>query len=70
MMWELGGGERQDERPDGLHDRQTVIEKKDELVAVHQEARNITIDAQALGSPIPFHPGAKKYFEEHGVKFK
>jgi TRAP transporter TAXI family solute receptor len=48
----------------------TVVEKKDELVAVHQEARNISVDAQALGSPIPFHPGAKKYFEEHGVKFK
>jgi len=47
----------------------TLIEKKDELVAVHREAKNITLDAQAAGSPIPFHPGARKYFEERGVKF-
>jgi TRAP transporter TAXI family solute receptor len=48
----------------------TLIEKKDELVAVHKEAQNISLDVQGLGSPIPFHPGAKKYFEERGVKFK
>ncbi len=47
----------------------TLIEKKDELVAVHREAKNITLDAQAAASPIPFHPGARKYFEERGVKF-
>ena len=47
----------------------TLIEKKDELVAVHREAKNITLDAQATASPIPFHPGARKYFEERGVKF-
>ena len=46
----------------------TLIEKKDELVAVHREAKNITLEAQASGSPIPFHPGARKYFEERGVK--
>ncbi|MCO5105501.1 MAG: TAXI family TRAP transporter solute-binding subunit [Burkholderiaceae bacterium] len=47
----------------------TLIERKDELVAVHREAKNITLDAQASASPIPFHPGARKYFEERGVKF-
>lgn len=47
----------------------TLMEKKDELVAVHREAKNITLEAQASGSPIPFHPGARKYFEERGVKF-
>ena len=46
----------------------TLMEKKDELVAVHREAKNITLEAQASGSPIPFHPGARKYFEERGVK--
>jgi len=24
---------------------------------------------QKIGSPLPYHPGAKKYFEEQGVKF-
>jgi len=47
----------------------TLIEKKPELVAVHKEAENIDLKSQNTGSPIPFHPGAKKYFEERGVKF-
>ncbi|MCL4773277.1 MAG: TAXI family TRAP transporter solute-binding subunit [Burkholderiaceae bacterium] len=46
----------------------TLMEKKDELVAVHREAKNITLESQASGSPIPFHPGARRYFEERGVK--
>ena len=47
----------------------TLMEKKPELVAVHKEATNIDIRYQAVGSPLPWHPGAKKYFEEQGVKF-
>jgi hypothetical protein len=35
---------------------------------VHQEARNIELKNQPIGSPIPFHPGARKYFAEQGVK--
>ncbi len=48
----------------------TLMEHKDELVAVHREAKNITLEAQAGASPIPMHPGARKYWEERGVKFK
>ena len=48
----------------------TLFEHKPELVAVHKEAQNIELKSQAVGSPIPFHPGARKYFEEQGVKFK
>ncbi|MDH5286034.1 MAG: TAXI family TRAP transporter solute-binding subunit [Betaproteobacteria bacterium] len=47
----------------------TLYEKKPDLVAVHKEAQNIELKHQARGSPIPFHPGARKYFEEQGVKF-
>ena len=47
----------------------TLMEKKPELVAVHKEASNIDLRYQAVGSPLPWHPGAKKYFEEQGVKF-
>jgi len=46
----------------------TLFEKKPELVAVHKEAEHIDLKNQAVGSPLPFHPGAKKYLEEHGIK--
>ena len=46
----------------------TLFEKKAELVAVHSEAKNIDLKSQAIASPLPFHPGAKKYLEEQGVK--
>jgi uncharacterized protein len=47
----------------------TVFEKKAELVAVHQEASNLDLANQYKGgSPIPFHPGAVKYFSEKGLK--
>jgi TRAP transporter TAXI family solute receptor len=46
----------------------TLFEKNPELVAVHKEAENINLKFQSVGSPIPFHPGAKKYLEEKGIK--
>jgi uncharacterized protein len=47
----------------------TVIEKKAELVAVHKEAEAFSLENQVQErSPIPFHPGALKYFQEKGVK--
>jgi TRAP transporter TAXI family solute receptor len=46
----------------------TFIEKQPELVAVHREAASITLDNQSpKNSPIPWHPGAQKYFKEKGV---
>ncbi len=50
---------------------QALFEKKDDLVAVHAEAKNLDVSKQyQIGSPIPFHPGAEKYFAEKGVKKK
>jgi hypothetical protein len=47
----------------------TFIEKRDELVAVHGEAKSITLEnQQPKNSPLPWHPGAVKYFSEKGVK--
>ena len=47
----------------------TVFEKKDDLAAVHSEAANLKISNQYDGgSPIPFHPGAIRYFTEKGLK--
>lgn len=48
-----------------------VFEKKADLVAVHSEAANIDLSQQyEVGSPVPFHPGAAKYFAEKGLKPK
>jgi TRAP transporter TAXI family solute receptor len=47
----------------------TIFEKRDELIAVHKEAQNFKLENQkASASPLPFHPGAAKYFAEKGVK--
>ena len=47
----------------------TMIEKRDDLIAVHKEAANFKLENQrAAATPVPFHPGAIKYFAEKGVK--
>jgi len=46
-----------------------IFDKKPDLVAVHKEADNIDYKFQITGnSPVPWHPGALKYFAEKGVK--
>jgi TRAP transporter TAXI family solute receptor len=45
-----------------------LLERTAELVAVHQAAKEITIKSAVVGSPIPFHPGALRYYKEKGVK--
>ena len=47
----------------------TIFDKRTDLIAVHKEAENFKLESQrASASPIPFHPGAIKYFAEKGVK--
>ncbi|MBI4294428.1 MAG: TAXI family TRAP transporter solute-binding subunit [Betaproteobacteria bacterium] len=47
----------------------TIFEKRDELIRVHQEASNFKLESQkASATPIPFHPGALRYFKERGAK--
>ncbi|HXL32888.1 MAG TPA: TAXI family TRAP transporter solute-binding subunit [Bradyrhizobium sp.] len=46
----------------------TLVEKKADIVAVHKEAESFSLDNQVQErSPIPFHPGALKYFKEKGL---
>jgi len=48
----------------------TLFEKKDELVKVHKDAAFLDLANQTVNaSPIPFHPGAIRYFKERGLKF-
>lgn len=47
----------------------TLFEKRDDLIAVHKEAVNFKLENQkANATPVPFHPGAAKYFAEKGIK--
>ncbi|NNM70980.1 TAXI family TRAP transporter solute-binding subunit [Enterovirga aerilata] len=47
----------------------TLVERKADLVAVHKDAEAFSLENQIQSrSPIPFHPGALKYFAEKGVK--
>jgi len=48
----------------------TLFDHKPELIAVHKIAVNLKLDSQVDGSPIPFHPGALKYFKEKGIDIK
>jgi TRAP transporter TAXI family solute receptor len=46
-----------------------IFDRRDDLIAVHKESANIRLENQkSAASPIPFHPGALKYFAEKGVK--
>jgi TRAP transporter TAXI family solute receptor len=46
-----------------------IFDHKAELVSVHSEAANIDYKYQVKNnSPVPWHPGALKYFAEQGVK--
>lgn len=47
----------------------TIFDKREDLIAVHKEAENFKLENQkAAATPIPYHPGAAKYFAEKGVK--
>jgi TRAP transporter TAXI family solute receptor len=47
----------------------TIFDKREDLIAVHKEALNFKLENQKdSATPIPFHPGAAKYFAERGVK--
>jgi hypothetical protein len=46
-----------------------VFDHKADIVAVHKEAENFRLENQKKeASPIPWHPGAVKYFAEKGIK--
>ncbi len=48
----------------------TIFDKRPDLIAVHKTAADITLEKQKPeASPVPWHPGAVKYFKEKGLKF-
>jgi TRAP-type uncharacterized transport system substrate-binding protein len=38
-----------------------------ELAAAHSAAHGIKLENAAMGSPVPMHPGAIRYFKEKGL---
>jgi len=48
----------------------TLFDHKPELVAVHRMAEELELQPQVNGSPLPFHPGAARYFKEKGLNLK
>jgi TRAP transporter TAXI family solute receptor len=48
----------------------TIFDKRPDLIAVHKTAADIKLEMQKPeASPVPWHPGAVKYFKEKGLKF-
>ncbi len=44
-----------------------IFERKRELETVHAEAKNISLLRITGRTPIPFHPGAARYYREKGI---
>jgi len=44
-----------------------IFENRDELVAAHKRAEDITLETALDGMSIPLHPGAEKYYKEKGL---
>jgi TRAP transporter TAXI family solute receptor len=46
----------------------TLFEKQSDLILAHRESENMTLENQTIGaSPVPWHPGAVKFFREKGI---
>ncbi len=44
-----------------------LFEHLDDMVAAHAAAKKISLENATKGMPIPLHPGAEKYYKEHGM---
>jgi TRAP transporter TAXI family solute receptor len=48
-----------------------IFDHREDLIRVHKEAQNFKLENQQKdASPLPWHPGAVKYFAEKGVNLK
>lgn len=43
-----------------------LFERQDELTAAHPEARHLAVPSGPDAAPVAFHPGAVRYYREHG----
>lgn len=47
-----------------------LFDHKSESVKTPKEASSLSLENAVTGSPIPFHPGAAKYYREKKLKAK
>ncbi len=45
-----------------------MFDHRNDLIVVHSEAKNLTLENAVIKSPVPYHPGAVKFFKEKGVR--
>ena len=45
-----------------------MFDHKADLVAVHSQAKEFTLQGAVIKTVVPYHPGAIKYFKEKGIK--
>ncbi len=45
-----------------------MFDHKNELVNVHSQAKELTIQGAVIKTAVPYHPGAVKFFREKGIK--
>ena len=62
---------RRHARPVAYNIVKTIFDKQPELIQVHKEAASFDVKNQSnTASPLPYHPGAIKYFAEKGLQLK
>lgn len=47
-----------------------MFDKQSDLGLIHQEGKNFGLPQATVGSPVPFHPGAIKFYAEKGITVK
>jgi TRAP transporter TAXI family solute receptor len=53
---------------DLAHDiTQVLIDRQAELAAIHPQAKTLSLKSAIAGSPVPFHPGAIRFYRERNV---
>ena len=45
-----------------------MFDHKADLVAVHSQAKELTLQGAVIKTVVPYHPGAVKFFKEKGIK--
>ena len=58
-----------EEMPEALaHDiTQVLFDQQTELAAIHPQAKTLSLKTAIAGSPVPFHPGAIRFYRERNV---
>jgi TRAP-type uncharacterized transport system substrate-binding protein len=41
-----------------------LFEKQADLIAIHPQAKDLSLASAVTGSPVPFHPGAIRFYTE------